>query len=381
VENGTQLSLLEPEPPAIFPTRLHVVDELSAADSRVLLLLEQAEDVAVARAALHLVGLQVRCAWSFETALATPPPLLVIYDDEIPASSPREEHLLAGLRRRGLPLLCVTGEGDRELADPAVKRPLSPLEVLGGASRAQPQLYEQGLVELVEPDLEDKLCLLTYDLRRATETAPAEGDAERLEVAPLLFEAAVALLDVLKLRDIETAFHCYRVRAYACRLAQKIAPWILDDPTVELGFLLHDIGKLALPDNILQKPGPLSPQERQLMHTHPLIGSEMARRLLGKSRGLNVIRSHHERWDGTGYPDQLQGIAIPIEARIFAVADALDAVTSDRPYREAEPWSTAIEILASDAGTHFDPIVIATLETDAETLRQLRPSSGAVRAL
>jgi putative nucleotidyltransferase with HDIG domain len=185
-------------------------------------------------------------------------------------------------------------------------------------------------------------------------------------------KAVLALVDVLALRDIETAFHCYRVRAYACHLCTVVAPHLFDDPTLELGFLLHDIGKLALPDTILQKPGSLTTSERQLMQTHASLGAEMALRFLPRGAAINVIRSHHERWDGTGYPDQLKCAAIPLEARIFAIADALDAITSNRPYRCATPWHEAVEILAADTGTHFDSTVADALTDQAMELQRLR---------
>jgi putative nucleotidyltransferase with HDIG domain len=183
--------------------------------------------------------------------------------------------------------------------------------------------------------------------------------------------AALALLNVLALRDIETACHCERVRAYASHLTTLIAPQLFDDPTLEIGFLLHDIGKLALPDAILQKPGPLTASEQTRMRTHTSIGVEIASRFLSDGAGINVIRAHHERWDGTGYPNQTSGRDIPNEARIFAVADALDALTSDRPYRHATKWDEAVELLAADTGSHFDPVAIDALKDHAHELRTI----------
>ncbi|HET7129362.1 MAG TPA: HD-GYP domain-containing protein [Gaiellaceae bacterium] len=339
-----------------------------------LLVANDASDIAVATAALHLIGLPVRCVRSFREALATPPaapPFLVIYDHAFATRSQYEQLLLASCRQRTIPLLCLTTEARLDVPEPQLRRPLTPLELLGAASHAQPRLYEYALVETVEPDLEDKLCLLTHDLRRAAETTPPNVERLRREGSSPVREAASALLVALSLRDIETALHCHRVRSYARRIAQHLAPWILDDPTTELGFLLHDIGKLALPDSILQKPGPLTASERQLMQTHPVVGTDMARGLLGQSRGVNVIRHHHERWDGQGYPDRLTANAIPIEARIFAVADALDALTSDRPYRKAEQWQPSIEKLCRDTGSHFDPDVVLALRDEADYLQTL----------
>jgi putative nucleotidyltransferase with HDIG domain len=336
--------------------------------TQVLLILERPVDRAIAAAALHLVGLPVRSARSFHVIFAEPPlhrPLLVIYDQAITARSPLERELLDAFRRQHVPLLAVSEPADAEQTQPSLPRPFTPLDLLGAASAAQPELYDHGSSSTIEPDLEDKLVLLTHDLRRATIRTTTAADGP-------LIDAALALIEVLKLRDIETALHCYRVQAYARLLAEHLAPACLTDGTTEIGFLLHDIGKLALPDTILQKRGSLTTHERQLMQTHPVIGAEMAARFLHHGHALNVIRSHHERWDGTGYPDRLANTNIPIEARIFAIADALDALTSDRPYRQAATWTAAIETLSAAANSHFDPTVAAALTAQADNLQQIR---------
>jgi ribonuclease P protein subunit RPR2 len=130
------------------------------------------------------------------------------------------------------------------------------------------------------------------------------------------------------------------------------------EPEIEFGFLLHDAGKVAVPDAILFKPGRLTSAERLIIEQHPITGSEIVRDIdfLGAAR--DVIRHHHERWDGTGYPDKLAGEAIPISARIFAVADTLDALTTNRPYRRASSIAQARVIILQAVGTHFDPTVI-----------------------
>src|SRR5204863_3881481 len=108
------------------------------------------------------------------------------------------------------------------------------------------------------------------------------------------------------------------------------------------GFVLHDVGKIGIPDSILQKAGPLTMPERRVMQTHTVLGEQMLSGVtLLQGGGLAVVRSHHERWDGRGYPDGRAGTEIPIAARVFAVADALDAMTSDRPYRAAMSWEHA----------------------------------------
>ena len=134
---------------------------------------------------------------------------------------------------------------------------------------------------------------------------------------------------------------------------------VSDHPELEFGFLLHDIGKVAVPDAILYKPEALTDEERALMEQHPLIGAADRRRRSTSSAGaVEVVRSHHERWDGRGYPDGLAGEQIPLAARVFAVADVLDALTTDRPYRPASTFAVAREMITAESGTQFDPRVV-----------------------
>jgi len=130
-------------------------------------------------------------------------------------------------------------------------------------------------------------------------------------------------------------------------------------PEIEFGFLLHDVGKVGVPDAILFKPGALSEDEFALIAQHPVIGSEILRDVEFLGEGKLVVRHHHERWDGDGYPDGLAGEAIPLAARVFAVADALDALTTDRPYRPASSFMAAREEVFKGSGTQFDPAVVA----------------------
>jgi HD-GYP domain-containing protein (c-di-GMP phosphodiesterase class II) len=136
---------------------------------------------------------------------------------------------------------------------------------------------------------------------------------------------------------------------------------------------LHYVGKIWIPDEVLLKPRPLSASERRLMETHTLVGEQM---LSGveflNGEGLRIVRSHHERWDGRGYPDGLARDEIPLAARVFAVADALDAITSRRPYRRARGWATATTELRSCAGTQFDPDVVEAFHACEPALREIR---------
>ena len=168
-----------------------------------------------------------------------------------------------------------------------------------------------------------------------------------------------ALASAVEARDAYTGRHAERVAAYGLALAAVYGMHIGDHPEIEFGFLLHDVGKVAVPDAILFKPGPLTASERLVMQQHPVTGSEIVRDIdfLGAAR--DVIRSHHERWDGSGYPDALAREDIPLSARVFAVADTLDALTTRRPYREPSSIAHAREIIDAGSGTHFDPGVIA----------------------
>ncbi len=167
-----------------------------------------------------------------------------------------------------------------------------------------------------------------------------------------------ALSNAVEARDAYTGKHAERVTAYGMEIARGYGLTVADVPELEFGFLLHDIGKVAIPDAILFKPGPLTEEERMLMAQHPVIGSEIVRGIDFLGDAALVVRSHHERWDGAGYPDGLAGETIPVSARVFAVADVLDALTTKRPYRLASPFGVAREMILEDAGTHFDPQVI-----------------------
>jgi ribonuclease P protein subunit RPR2 len=181
-----------------------------------------------------------------------------------------------------------------------------------------------------------------------------------------------ALATALETKDTGTREHSHRVQRYAMELARQVQPELVDDTGTEYGFLLHDVGKIGVPDEILHKPGPLTESERSLMETHTVLGEQM----LGgvavlQGEGLKVVRHHHERWDGSGYPDGLYGTDIPLGARIFAVADALDAMTSDRPYRRAKDWYVAGAEIIDQAKRQFDPYVVRAFRDAEPRLRAI----------
>jgi ribonuclease P protein subunit RPR2 len=171
-----------------------------------------------------------------------------------------------------------------------------------------------------------------------------------------------ALSNAVEARDSYTGKHAERVTAYGIALAQAIGLDTDRLPGIEFGFLLHDVGKVGVPDAILFKPGSLDEAEFALIAEHPVIGSEILRDVDFLGDGKLVVRHHHERWDGTGYPDRLAGEAIPLPARVFAVADALAALTTDRPYRRGTRFARAREEIRSNAGSQFDPGVVAAFD-------------------
>jgi ribonuclease P protein subunit RPR2 len=164
------------------------------------------------------------------------------------------------------------------------------------------------------------------------------------------------------------------VRRYAVDLLEALRPGALaQEPGIQYGFLLHDIGKMAIPDQILQKPGELTRAERKRMQTHTVVGEQMLSGVpVLDGEGLRVVRSHHERWDGKGYPDGLGETDVPLGARVFAVADALDAMTSDRPYRRALRWNVARDEIVAQAGSQFDPEVVEAFRGREQQLRAVR---------
>ncbi|HKU67835.1 MAG TPA: HD-GYP domain-containing protein [Candidatus Baltobacteraceae bacterium] len=174
-------------------------------------------------------------------------------------------------------------------------------------------------------------------------------------------ESTQALLAMLGERDSQTCCHSKATGEWARRLC--IAMGLASDLSdfIELCALLHDIGKISTPDSILNKPGPLTSAEWDIMRDHAAAGQRILNQIPTLSRCALIVRAHHERWDGLGYPDALVGENIPFEARVVAVADAFHAMISDRPYRKAIPPRRALEILQSGRGTQWDPLVVDSM--------------------
>ena len=175
----------------------------------------------------------------------------------------------------------------------------------------------------------------------------------------LFLQTVTALAQAVEMRDEYTGNHTQRVTAYAMLLAEEMGLAEDERRRLRVATLLHDIGKIAIDDQILRKPGRLSETEFDKMKSHVLRGTEIVQMIPGLAWALPVVRGHHERWDGRGYPDGLAGEGIPLTARVVAVADAFDAMTSDRPYRMGMPAARAFAELQTGAGTHFDPGCVA----------------------
>jgi ribonuclease P protein subunit RPR2 len=245
-----------------------------------------------------------------------------------------------------------------------LRKPFSPLELVrlvDEADGVDPQLA-------VGADLNsEQLLVYARDLARMI-----EGERKQRRLLQEAYrQTVVALADALEAKDPNTGHHAQRVQLYALTLTEAVDASLLEDPSLEYGFLLHDFGKIAIPDGTLDKPGPLTSEEWALMRSHPQLGADMLSSVaLLQGGGLDVVRYHHERWDGGGYPDGRAGFAIPIGARIFALADALDAITSKRPYRDALPWEQALEEIHSGAGRQFDPSVVEAFSRKERRLRR-----------
>jgi putative nucleotidyltransferase with HDIG domain len=162
----------------------------------------------------------------------------------------------------------------------------------------------------------------------------------------------------MDLRDRETEGHSLRVTEWTLRLAHRLGIGPEEMVHLRRGALLHDIGKIGVPDEILHKPGKLTAEEWAIMRQHPSFAHDMLVPIRYLGKALEIPFCHHEKWDGTGYPRGLQGIQIPLAARIFAVADVWDALTSDRPYRKAWSKKRALEYIRTQSGRHFDPEVV-----------------------
>jgi len=191
------------------------------------------------------------------------------------------------------------------------------------------------------------------------------------EMAALHLRTIEALALAIDAKDCATHEHLRRVQVFAVEIGKEMGLNQEQLEALRAAALLHDIGKLAVPEHIISKPGRLTPEEFEKVKIHPVVGAEILERARFPYPVAPIVRSHHERWDGAGYPDGLKGEQIPVGARILAVVDCLDAITSDRQYRRALPLMDAVKVVAAGAGTAFDPKVIEVLERRYVELERL----------
>ncbi len=289
----------------------------------------------------------------------------VISDLQMPGISGLE--LLARVRRSypHVAFLVTTGVDDVEVgvqamrsgADDYLVKPLLESAVVASLESALHKRYLEQQLENYRLHLEEMVAERTGQLRQALQQIE-RGYEETLQ----------ALGAAIDLRDTETAGHSQRVCRYSVAIARAMA-WSEEQlGSLARGAHLHDIGKLGIPDAILLKPGPLTPDERRLMQRHAQIGFDLVKDIAFLSDASELVLTHHERYDGGGYPRGLKGHEILPSARIFAVADSFDAVTSDRPYRRASSFESGFQIIHDCSGTQFDPqVVTAFLSIPPET--------------
>jgi ribonuclease P protein subunit RPR2 len=349
---------------------------------RLLIVDDDAAFRALLRTTFEVVDVEVEEAETAELALEAvghTRPDAIVLDLRLPGMSGVElsRILKADEGTAGVAVVLLSGSVDDASAvedagaDAFLRKPFSPLELLDVIERLT------GGLEAVPPPArgeaavgdEQQLLLYARDLRHLLEIERGQ----RILLQDAYKETVAALASALESKDTGTRAHSQRVQRYALELAKSVAPDLLDSPSAEYGFLLHDVGKIGIPDRILQKPGPLNGGETRLMRTHTLLGEQM----LGgvaflQGEGLRIVRSHHERWDGGGYPDGLEGDDIPLSARIFAVADSLDAMTSDRPYRLALTWAEAGREIVAESRSQFDPSVVKAFIEREDRLRAIR---------
>ncbi len=323
------------------------------------------DDDAVVREAISMVlgeeGYECRSASGAEDALEhvrVMDPHLVISDMKMPG---RDGLWLLDRLRRERPdtaVVMLTAYGDTEAAVECLRRgatdyllkPPKSTDLLRAIERALSRRRDERARERYRSSLQRTVKEKATDLRRAL-----------VEVEAAYHSTLYALVAALDAREHETGDHSQRVARYTLALADRIGVPRDQRNDVFRGALLHDIGKIGVPDAILLKPGPLDPAEWEEMRKHPQTGFNILKSIGFLRVPAEIVLSHQERYDGSGYPRGLRGEAIPVGARIFAVADALDAMVSDRPYRRSLGFPRALDEIVRQSGTQFDPSVVEAL--------------------
>ena len=285
--------------------------------------------------------------------LETTPAILVLSDLRMPKMDGME--LLRAIRARfpDIAVVMITAVADVDMAVNCLS--------LGAADYVVKPYQVEDVRARVSQALDKRRLLLENRAHREHLEERVAAQSRRLE--EMYWASVQSLAEALELKDPYTRGHSVRVSQYAVAIARALELGAEMIRQVELGGQVHDIGKIGVRESVLNKSGPLTPEEYAHVMTHPMLGWRVLSPLFGDApHALNIVRSHHERFDGLGRPDGLSGKTIPIEARIVAVADALDAMTSYRPYRSGElSLEDAVVEMRRNAGTQFDPDVVEAL--------------------
>jgi len=340
----------EPDRLALLSQAAHII-VIDDEDANVRMLVRLLE-----RSGFHSVT-GLTSARDLPPLLVSSPPDLVITDLHMPDADGFcvLDILTPLINQERLPVLVVTGDGSIDARQQALTR---------GAKDFVTKPFDTVEVLLrVRNLLESRM--LFQDLRKQNRTLLESATGRTRELESTRIEMIERLALAGEYRDDETSHHNQRVGRLSARIAEAIG-WTNEDAgLLRRAAALHDIGKIGIPDALLRKAGPLTDGEFRVMRTHTTIGA----RILGGSQvpllqlAETVAISHHERWDGSGYPKGIKGREIPVAGRIVAVADAFDAITNDRPYRAARPISVALQVLNDQSDQHYEGRLVDALET------------------
>jgi response regulator RpfG family c-di-GMP phosphodiesterase len=355
--------------------------ETLAAPTRILIVDDDASVRDVISVLLQEEGYECRTAAGAEEALevaAQEAPPLVISDMKMPG---RDGIWLLEAFRERFPetaVVMLTGYGDTEAAVDCLRRGavdylLKPPK-LTDLIRAIERALAKRRIELARKRYQKKL-------ERKVRDRTAELRSAFKDIANTYQNTLLALVAALDAREHETSDHSQRVVKYTVAIAERLSMQGVDLEELGRGALLHDVGKIGVPDAVLLKPGKLTPEEWGEMRKHPDIGYQMIQSIPFLATPATIVLSHQERFDGGGYPRKLRGEEIHIGARIFAVADTLDAMTSDRPYRKATSFENAMAEIQRCAGSQFDPEVVrAFADIGVDGLMKIRRDMAQARA-
>jgi response regulator RpfG family c-di-GMP phosphodiesterase len=283
---------------------------------------------------------------------------LVVTDLRLPTSSGVELMLVVRSRQPDARTILMSGDADLPTVAVAVER---------GVDAVLLKPFE---LEELRQQVEQSLARVSAEREAARERGMMEAHLRQRDTESRLWvlRAARALAMAVEVKDSYTAGHARRVTAYSISIAQVTGG--IDLLRFPLAGDLHDVGKIGVPDSVLNKPTRLTPEEMKRVEEHPVAGARILEPLIDDPMVIGVVRWHHERWDGRGYPDGLAGKLIPLAARVVSVADTLDAMTSARAYRQALPWDAAVAEIRRCAGTQFDPAVVAAFDEALPALRE-----------